>query len=126
MTEERRTINSYEISCEAMTALGRITEYEFWAESTATEALFDKIKVIDEVICRMECVVKKDPSPNNTGVLDILKCVKTDMEKLTDRICRDIDCIQDIYASIDDIYNREVFDDDDLNEVFKVGDERKW
>ena len=126
MTGVRRTINSYEISREAMTALARITEYEFWAENTATKALFDKIKVIDEVICRMEDVIKKDPSQNNTGVLDILKCVKTDTENLTDRICRDIDCIQDIYASIEDIHNREVFDDDDLNEVFRVGDERKW
>lgn len=126
MTGERRTINSYEISREAMTALDGITEYEFWAESAATKALFDKIKEIDDMICRMENVVKKDPSPNNTGVLDILKCVKTDTEKLTDRICRDIDSIMDIYAGIDDIYNREVFDDDDLNEVFRVGGERKW
>lgn len=114
MSEEKRVINTYPLTLDAIEILDKITNFEFWSEDAVKSAIDEKNKEIEELIKRTEELVKKDPCPQNEGVLRILKGLKKEADELTDTIYRSVEDYIDIFANFDEILFKEEFDDDDL------------
>lgn len=118
--EKNKTNYTYKLTPEAMEALDGIAEYEFWAESDALHALEKKIEEIDRYIKKMENVVEKDPSYNNTGVLTMLTHVRSDMVSLHKIIIYSTLTFRDLWAEMGDLYTAKQYDEEGLKKILNL------